>query len=84
MNCLLFYYSISTRGTIKTNIYLSRFIQGLHNGVNVHVRLNVRHKFAILIHAVIDHCSKNWLVEASTRNMKYGLTSKLAQNLVVL
>ena len=24
------------------------------------------------------------LVEASTRNMKYGLTSKLAQNLVVL
>ena len=25
--------SISTWGTIKTYIYLSRFIQGLHNGV---------------------------------------------------
>ena len=31
MNCLLSYISISTWGTIKTNIYLSRFIQGLHN-----------------------------------------------------
>ena len=35
MNCLLSYISISTWGTIKNknNIYLSRFIQGLHNGV---------------------------------------------------
>ena len=33
MNCLLSYISISTWGTIKTNIFLSRFIQGLHNGV---------------------------------------------------
>ena len=33
MNCLLSYISISTWGTIKTNIYLSRFIQGLHNSV---------------------------------------------------
>ena len=33
MNCLLSNISISTWGRIKTNIYLSRFIQGLHNGV---------------------------------------------------
>ena len=33
MNCLLSYISISTWDTIKTNIYISRFIQGLHNGV---------------------------------------------------
>ena len=33
INCLLSYISISTWGTIKTNIYLSRRIQGLHNGV---------------------------------------------------
>ena len=33
MNFLLSYISISTWGTIKTNIYLYRFIQGLHNGV---------------------------------------------------
>ena len=32
MNCFLPYISISTWGTIKTNIYLSRFIQGLQNG----------------------------------------------------
>ena len=30
---ILSYISISTWSTIKTNIYLSRFIQGLHNGV---------------------------------------------------
>ena len=33
MNCLLPYILISMWGTIKTNINLSRFIQGLHNGV---------------------------------------------------
>ena len=33
MNCLLPYISISTWGTIKNNIYPSRFIQGLHKGV---------------------------------------------------
>ena len=33
MNCLLSYISRSTWGMIKTNIYLSRLIQGLHNGV---------------------------------------------------
>ena len=52
--------------------------------INVHIRLDVTQKICLLIHAVIDHCRKKWLVEASTRNMKYGLTSKLAQNLVVL
>ena len=30
------------------------------------------------------HRFQKWLAEASTRKMKYGLTSKLAQNLVVL
>ena len=30
---LLSYISISMWGTIKTNIYLYRFIKGLHNGV---------------------------------------------------
>ena len=33
MNCLLSSSSISTLGTIKTNIYLYRVIQYLHNGV---------------------------------------------------
>ena len=33
MNCLLSYISICMWGRIKTNTYLSRFIQGLHNGV---------------------------------------------------
>ena len=33
MNCLLSSSSISTRGTIKTNTYLYRVIQYLHNGV---------------------------------------------------
>ena len=37
MNCLLSYISISTWGTIKTDIYLSRFIQGLHNGVQMYM-----------------------------------------------
>ena len=33
MNCLLSSSSISTWGTIKTNTYLYRAIQYLHNGV---------------------------------------------------
>ena len=33
MNCLLSSGSISTWGTIKTNTYLYRVIQYLHNGV---------------------------------------------------
>ena len=33
MNCLLSSSSISTWGTIKTNTYLYRVIQYLHNGV---------------------------------------------------
>ena len=33
MNCLFSYISISTWGTIKKHIYISRFIQGLHDGV---------------------------------------------------
>ena len=33
MNCLLSFSSISTWGTIKTNTYLYRVIQYLHNGV---------------------------------------------------
>ena len=33
MNCLLSSSSISTRGTIKTNTYLYRAIQYLHNGI---------------------------------------------------
>ena len=33
MNCLLSSSSISTWGTIKTNAYLYRVIQYLHNGV---------------------------------------------------
>ena len=60
MNCLLSYISLSTWDTIKTNIYLYGLnLRSTQRCINVHVRLNVRHIFAILIHAVIDHCNKN-------------------------
>ena len=35
------------------------YLRSTQRCINVHVRLNVRHIFAILIHAVIDHCNKN-------------------------
>ena len=37
MNCLISSSSISTWGTIKTNTYLCRVIQYLHNGVSMYM-----------------------------------------------